>query len=107
MHAALRILPPTVGAAIFVPVDQPFLDPLLLRQLVRAWQCGASLAAPMVGDTLRGAPALFDRDLFAELGSITGDVGGRALLQRHQDEVARISTDPAWLKDIDTPADLV
>ena len=49
MHAALRTLPPTVGAAIFVPVDQPFLNPLLLRQLARAWHGGANLAAPTVG----------------------------------------------------------
>jgi molybdenum cofactor cytidylyltransferase len=106
MHAALRSLPPAVGAVIFVPVDQPFLDPLLLRHLARAWRCGANLAAPTVAGVVRGAPALFDRSLFSELLAVTGDVGGRALLQRHHLEVTRIPTDPAWLKDIDSPADL-
>jgi len=106
MQAALRSLPAAVSAAILMPVDQPYLDPLLLRQLVHAWQRGADLVAPTVDGVVRGAPALFDRSRFTELLAVTGDVGGRALLQRHTHDVVGIPADARWLKDIDRPADL-
>ena len=35
-----------VGAALFLPVDQPLLDAPLLRVLIGAWRAGAAIAAP-------------------------------------------------------------
>jgi molybdenum cofactor cytidylyltransferase len=99
-------MPPQVDAAIFLPVDQPLLDPLLLRRLTACWRAGADLAAPAVGDELRGAPALFDRLYWEELLALQGDVGGRRVLLAHR---ARVVTTPAlaaWLHDVDTEDDL-
>ena len=104
--AALRVLPATVEAAIFVPVDQPFLDPLLLRRLVQAWRAGADLAAPQVDGELRGAPALFDRSYWGELAALQGDIGGRRVLLAHREQVAPAPATAAWLLDIDTEDDL-
>ncbi|MBE2236304.1 MAG: putative selenium-dependent hydroxylase accessory protein YqeC [Caldilineaceae bacterium] len=104
--AALQAMPPQVDAAIFLPVDQPLLDPLLLRRLTACWRAGADLAAPAVGDELRGAPALFDRLYWEELLALQGDVGGRRVLLAHR---ARVVTTPAlaaWLHDVDTEDDL-
>lgn len=106
VHAALAALTPTTQAAIFLPVDQPLLDPLLLRRLVRAWRSGAPIAAPLVDGQLRGAPSLFDRSFFGALAAITGDVGGRDLLRAHRDVVVGVQADPAWLLDVDRPEDL-
>ncbi|MCS6828993.1 MAG: selenium cofactor biosynthesis protein YqeC [Caldilinea sp.] len=104
--AAVRNLPETVEAAIFMPVDQPFLDPLLLRRLYVAWRVGADLAAPQVGNEQRGAPALFDRRFWGELLTLEGDVGGRRVLSVHADEVALVPAEARWLMDVDTPEDL-
>jgi molybdenum cofactor cytidylyltransferase len=114
MQAGLAALPAEVQAAIFMPVDQPFLSPLLLRQLIAAWQRGAALAAPAVDGQARGAPALFDRQLWPELAAVQGDTGGRAVLQHHKyaAEYAGgyptmlIPTSPESLQDVDVPEDL-
>lgn len=96
----------SVGAAIFMPVDQPFLASDLLRQLIAAWRAGASIVAPTVDGEIRGAPALFDRAWFGELVTLEGDRGGRVLLQRHAESVATIAVSEAQLLDVDTPYDL-
>ena len=106
VHTALAALTPTTQATIFLPVDQPLLDPLLLRRLVQAWHSGAPIAAPLVEGKLRGAPSLFDRSFFGALAAITGDVGGRDLLRAHRDVVVGVQADPAWLLDVDRPEDL-
>jgi len=107
VHAGLGGLSAAVEAAIFMPVDQPFAPALLLRQLVRAWQTGAPMAAPSVTGSLRGAPALFDRSLWPELLAMKGDVGGRVLLRRYDAEVAGIPVAGELLRDWDRPEDMV
>ena len=106
MHAAVRGLAATMAGALFLPVDQPFVPVALLRRLVDGWQGGASLVAPEVDGHLRGAPCFFDRSLFPELMAVQGDVGGRAVLQRHAATARGIPTLAATLDDIDTPQQL-
>ena len=107
MQAGLGALPATCEAVIFLPVDQPYVEPLLLDQLVAAWRQGAALAAPVVDGELRGAPALFDRSLWLELNQVKGDVGGRMVLRAHAERVHRVAAPAAWLRDVDTPQDLL
>jgi molybdenum cofactor cytidylyltransferase len=106
LHASIRGLPATVEAAIWLPVDQPFLEPALLARLTAAWRQGADLVAPSVDGELRGAPALFDRRRWPALLAVTGDRGGRAVLQQYAAEVITIPTAAATLRDIDSPQDL-
>ena len=106
MQTGLDALAASYDAAIFMPVDQPFVPPSLLQQLVRAWQAGAPLAAPAVDSTVRGAPALFDRSLWPALRLVRGDMGGRLVLQANLAQAARIPAAAAWLRDLDTAADL-
>ena len=106
MQAGLDALPDSSDAAIFFPVDQPFMPPLLLNQLGAAWRAGAKLVAPVVEGELRGAPALFDRSLWPELFAVKGDVGGRGVLRAHAGEVQTVAAPAAWLRDLDTPEDL-
>jgi molybdenum cofactor cytidylyltransferase len=106
MQTGLRALADHCGAAIFFPVDQPYMPPLLLTHLAAAWQAGAKIVAPAVEGKMRGAPALFDRTLWPELFEVTGDVGGRDVLRAHAHEVQTIDAPAAWLRDLDTPEDL-
>ena len=106
LHASVRSLPAQVQAAIWMPVDQPYLDPLLLGQLAAAWRRGADLAAPEVNGELRGAPALFDRSYWPELQGVSGDGGGRSVLRRHRAAVLAIRASELALRDIDSPSDL-
>ncbi len=106
LHATLRALPPVVEAAIWLPVDQPFLEASLLARLAAAWRQGADLAAPLAGGEVRGAPALFDRRFWPSLWQVQGDRGGRTVLRRHAAEVVTVAVDAAVLRDIDYPEDL-
>ena len=106
LHASVRGLPDHVQAGIWMPVDQPYLDPVLLAQLAAAWRQGADLAAPEVNGDLRGAPALFDRRYWGDLLQVEGDAGGRSILRRHAARVRSIHTSEAALRDIDKPQDL-
>ena len=100
---AINALRSPTQAALFLPVDQPFLTPLLLRKLVTAWQRGADLVAPTVDGTLRGAPCLFARRFWPELAALSGDVGGRGVLRRHAADAAAIVATGHELRDLDTP----
>lgn len=107
IRAAIVALPAPIAATLFLPTDQPFVPPVLLQQLIRVWRGGARLVAPLVDGQVRGAPALFDRSLWSEMLTLTGDIGARPLLQKHQSEVVTLPIPAHLLRDIDTPQDLV
>ncbi len=103
MHAGLNGLAQGTQAVIFMPVDQPFLPLKLLRRLNRAWQLGADLVTPNVDGQMRGSPALFDCQFWAELLAVKGDVGGRDILAQHADQIVSIPASATELQDIDYP----
>jgi molybdenum cofactor cytidylyltransferase len=107
VHTALAALPDEIQAALFLPVDQPFLQPCFLQELICTWQHKAKMAAPTVDGEPRGAPAIFDRSFWPELFAISGDVGGRPVLLKHKADVVWLTAPPGSLRDIDTPQDLV
>jgi len=106
VRTAIQALEATCQAALFLPTDQPFVPVALLDDLIAAWRAGARLVAPTVDGQPRGAPAIFDRSLWPELLALEGDTGARPLLQRYRQELVTLPADAAWLRDIDTPADL-
>jgi molybdenum cofactor cytidylyltransferase len=106
IQTALRAVDPATAAALFLPVDMPFVTPLLLTHLITAWGQGAPLAAAAVGGVLRGAPAIVDRALWPELIALTGDTGARPLFQRHRQALVLVESSDAELRDIDTPEEL-
>jgi molybdenum cofactor cytidylyltransferase len=78
----------------------------VLGALVEAYRGSrATIVAPFYQGR-RGNPVLFARALFAELGQVEGDRGGRALLARYEQAVARVNLDDrAILLDVDTRQD--
>jgi molybdenum cofactor cytidylyltransferase len=70
-------------------------------------QAGASLAATQYG-IRRGHPVGFARQWFAELSALTGDQGGRTILEQHRQKIVLCPVDdPGVVLDIDRRADLV
>jgi len=104
VRAGLRALPEACGGAVFLLADQPQIPASLIQALVETHTTTLTpLVAPMV-DGKRGNPVLFDRELFPELLSLSGDTGGRALFSRYP--VVWIPWhDAAPLLDVDTPED--
>jgi molybdenum cofactor cytidylyltransferase len=106
VRAGLQALRPEIEAAILVLADQPGLTPDVLDALVAGYRASrAPIVAPFYLGR-RGNPVLFARSLFAELSRVEGDQGGRALLVRHAQDVARVDLDEAAiLLDVDTRQD--
>lgn len=104
VRRGLAELPATIGGAVFLLVDQPFVSAPLVRTLVAEHaRTLAPIVAPLI-DEQRGNPVLFDRVTFADFEALEGDVGARPLFARHR---------PVWvpwhearaLLDIDTVED--
>ncbi len=105
IQAGLSQLGDRCGAAVFMLVDQPFVSVELIQKLVDEHQTNlVPIIAPMVDDR-RANPVLFDRMTFAELMTLTGDTGGRAVMG-HYNHVWVPWLDKRLLLDIDTQADL-
>lgn len=91
-----------VGAAIFLLTDQPQITTSVLGALVQRHAEGLfRIVAPMVMDQ-RANPVLFDSTTFADLLTLEGDVGGRAIFHKYRVEYLPWHDDRLLL-DVDTP----
>jgi molybdenum cofactor cytidylyltransferase len=97
-----------VDAALICLADMPRLRPAHFDAVIEAYRAGdpAQIIVPTC-DRKRGNPVLWPRHYFAEITALSGDVGARALIDRHADHVQLLALDdPAILVDVDTPAAL-
>ena len=106
IRAGLSALPEDVTATLFPLADAPLLQRTTIEALLEHyWSTFAPVVWPEYAQK-RGNPVLFDRALFSELNQLTGDTGGRSVIQSHFDEAERVSVaDEGILTDIDTPQD--
>lgn len=107
VRAGLDALDPGVTGAIFLLVDQPAVGTELLNAVI--WmhrESGAAVVAPRAGGR-RANPVLFDRALWPEIHQVRGDMGGRALLDRHADKIACVDWGDEILEEVNTGDDYV
>jgi 4-nitrophenyl phosphatase len=106
VRAGLAALQDEVPAALFILGDQPGITPDLIESLIaRFRETNAPIVEPRFHEQ-PGTPALFAREMFKELAQLTGDRGGRPLVNKYADRVAVVQVrDVSTLKDIDTPED--
>jgi molybdenum cofactor cytidylyltransferase len=107
LKAGLNALPKNIGSAVFMLVDQPAITPDVVDALIqRHYETLAPVVWPEFAGK-RGNPVLFDRSLFPQLRQISGDTGGRPLLQAYQDQAERVPVKTrAILQDFDRPEDI-
>jgi molybdenum cofactor cytidylyltransferase len=91
------------GSALIVLGDQPMITPRVIDTLIETWRSsGKRVVAPLY-EGKRGSPVLFDASLFPELLQVTGDEGGRSVLERHRDELALVEAGNTLVNyDVDT-----
>jgi len=91
-------------AVLIMLCDQPFVTAAVLDNLIDTYhKTGMPIVASYYGDT-RGVPALFSKELFAELASLTADEGARRIIARHSEMVATIAFADGVV-DVDIDAD--
>ena len=81
--------------------DMPYIEPASYHAVLAALQKGARLARPIYkGKT--GHPVGFSTDYLPDLLALTGDQGGKTILDAHRDDLRCCPVeDPGILRDID------
>ena len=95
IHAGLRSLPQNsdVDAALICPVDHPLVTLRLVSAIVATFdRSGKAIVVPSYLGR-RGHPVLFAARLFPELLNAPMDVGARAVVRAHRDEIEEVSTE--------------
>ena len=92
-----------VDSALIMLGDQPMVTSQVIDSLIRAYRTtDSSIIAPLYNGK-RGSPVLFNERLFPELIEVTGDEGGRTVLERHRQEVELVEMGDAMTNyDVDT-----
>ena len=100
----IRKLDKDIDAVILMLCDQPFVHPVLLNNLIEAYEkTGKPIITCNYGETF-GPPTFFHKTMFPALLQLEGDVGARSILKRHIDQVETIDF-PEGDLDIDTQED--
>lgn len=105
LRAGVSVLPKGTRAVAVCLGDMPLVRPSHIDTLIRA--CLADSDGSIFVPTWqgkRGNPVLWTVDLLPEIGALTGDVGVKALMDRHPTKVREVPVDESGiLTDVDTP----
>jgi molybdenum cofactor cytidylyltransferase len=105
LRVGIESLSPQTEAALFLLGDQPLVRPESIAALIDTFRnCRTTLIQPLYRG-VPGHPVLFARALFPELLQVTGDRGGRDVLIRHREDVAKVDLDLEAPEDVDTKED--
>src|SRR5262245_9619753 len=103
LRAGISMIDPQAQAALIMLADQPFVLPATLDQLIDHHQNFRPQIVIPIYKGFRGNPVLLDRSVFAEVASLKGDIGCRAIFGEHTENIARVAVDdPGILLDVDT-----
>jgi molybdenum cofactor cytidylyltransferase len=94
----------SISDVLIMLCDQPFVTSDLIGKIL---QKKAETQSPIIACSYQntaGVPALFDRSLFTELSSLSGDEGAKKIIKGHSKDVADVPFDLGSF-DIDTQAD--
>ena len=88
--AGLWATSPKSDGVMFLVGDQPLIPKELINGLIKKFTSSSAwIVAPSFKNEPRN-PVLFRRDLFSELLQLTGDRGGRALIDKHKKKTALV-----------------
>lgn len=91
-------------AAVICLGDMPRVTAAHLDRILAAFDPASAPIVVPTHERKRGNPVLWARRFFPEIEDLRGDVGARALLERHADAVHLLAIDePGVLLDVDTP----
>jgi molybdenum cofactor cytidylyltransferase len=92
-----------VDSALVLLGDQPLITAHDIDTLIATYRTTKKRIVAPTYKGKRGNPILFDASLFPELSEVTGDEGGRSVLERHRDEIATVEMgNPLANIDVDT-----
>jgi molybdenum cofactor cytidylyltransferase len=100
--AALWMTQKEVEAVLILVCDQPYISVSLLENIVENYQTTQKPIVACRYSNEIGVPALFDRSMFEELLTLTGDKGAKPVIIKNLDKTNFIDFDKG-MTDLDTP----
>jgi molybdenum cofactor cytidylyltransferase len=92
-----------VDSAIILLGDQPLITPRIIDTLISTWRTREKRIVAPLYDGKRGNPILFANSLFPDLLEVSGDEGGRSVVERHRQELETVELGDAMASyDVDT-----
>ena len=88
---------------MFMVSDQPLLRRESIAELTALWKTQPENIAALAHNGVRGNPCLFPARFFPELMELRGDLGGNAVIRRHEDALMLLEVSAPELTDVDTP----
>ncbi len=107
LKTGMGLLTKETSGVMLILGDQPFLTSAIINRLLNEFHKRTDcILAPLIQGR-RSNPVIFPADLFPELEMVTGDAGGRSVLQRHAARVVGIEMGGYYNDiDLDTADDL-
>jgi len=105
LRAGVAALPTEVQAVMVMLADMPFVTAEMIAGMIARYR---SSEAPLVISDYEGVnapPMLYDRALFGELQTMTGEGCGRQVVKRHRHEAEVLPWPATALADLDVPDD--
>ncbi|MCT8977545.1 molybdenum cofactor cytidylyltransferase [Clostridium sp. CX1] len=96
----------TSSGYMFFTGDQPLIQAELIKLLLVKFEENKDLIIIPKYNYRRGSPVIFPNKYKEELLKLEGDIGGRAVINNHKNEIAFVDiTDKYFFFDVDTPED--
>ena len=90
-------------AIVYQVADQPLLRRESVRAQVEFFRRNPTNIVAMGHGGVRGNPCIFPKRYFPELTALSGDLGGSAVIRRHEDALRLFEVTEDELRDVDTP----
>ncbi len=105
LQSGLKAVNNKIQGVLFALGDQPLVPSSIYRQLVKSYRSNLNLVTCPTYRGKRGNPTIFDRRAWPQLMKLSGDCGGRAILDKlDANEIILLETGlPAVTRDVDTP----
>ena len=91
---------------LYMVADQPWLKRGSVARMTDAFREHPDCIIAASSGGKRGNPCIFPRACFGELRSLSGDTGGRAVIERHRDKLLMFELPEEELSDVDAPEDI-
>ena len=106
LRSGIFATPRRAEAVIVGLGDEPTIDAEVCRALVREWRRTKNSIVAARYNGVQDHPVLFDRAVFGELTSLTGDVGAKSVINRSAGRVGFVDVSAPQPIDVDEPGDL-
>lgn len=101
--SGLSLVSESSKAVMIALADQPYIDSLIVNQLIEAHTTSNKGITLPVYKGKRGHPVIFDIKYKDELRALEGDAGGRQIINKHLEDVLEVAVNnDSVLVDIDT-----